>query len=129
MMIRDDVSPCADPASDPFGERLPPAVCMSRQVLGGRFRFESDSAELLALVEAAYGSLPAHRFPNLSPEFRIELRVVRRGDTVTAAEPPPVHMQAGMGLFGGVVDAWNYVLLSPAQRRGLASATRFAPST
>ena len=119
MMIRDDASTYADPASDPFGERIPPAVCMSRHVLGGRFRFESDSAELLSLVEAAYGRLPAHRFPHLSPEFRIELRVVRRGDVATVAEPPAVHMQSGMGLFGGVVDAWNYVLLSPAQRRGL----------
>jgi len=119
MMIRDDVFPCADPAADPFGERLMPAVCMSRHVLGGRFRFESDSAELLSLVESAYGRLPAHRFPHMSPEFRIELRVVRRGDKASAAEPPPVHMQSGMGLFGGVVDAWNYVLLSPAQRRGL----------
>ena len=42
---------------------------MSRQVLGGRFRFESDSIALLELVEAAYGCLPAHRFPGLSPEF------------------------------------------------------------
>lgn len=119
MMFPSDVSLRDDPLSDPFGERLRPAICMSREVLGARFRFESDSIALLELVEAAYGGLPAHRFPGLSPEFHVELRVLPREAGEGFAEPPPVRMQGGRGLLCGVVDASNYVVLAPAQRRGL----------
>jgi hypothetical protein len=119
MMFPSDIPLRDDPLSDPFGERLRPAICMSRQVLGGRFRFESDSIALLELVEAAYGGLPAHRFPGLSPEFHIELRLVRREGAGGFREaPPPVRTQGGRGLLCGVIDAWNYVVLAPAQRRG-----------
>ncbi|NID15928.1 serine kinase [Luteibacter yeojuensis] len=118
-MFPSDVSLRDDPLSDPFGERLRPAICMSRQVLGARFRFESDSIAFLELVEAAYGSLPAQRFPGLSPEFHIELRVVPREAAADVTEPPPVRMQGGRGLLCGVVDASNYMVLAPAQRRGL----------
>lgn len=119
MMFPSDVPLRDDPLSDPFGERLRPAICMSRDVLGARFRFESDSIALLELVEAAYGRLPAHRFPGLSPEFHVELRVVPREAGEGVPEPPPVRMQGGRGLLCGVVDASNYVVLAPAQRRGL----------
>jgi hypothetical protein len=119
MMFPSDTSLRDDPRADPFGERLRPAICMSRHVLGGRFRFESDNIALLELVEAAYGNLPPHRFPGLSPEFHIELRVVPRTEGTALSEPPPVRMQGGKGLLCGVVDACNYVVLVPAQRRGL----------
>ena len=119
MMFPSDTFLRDDPRADPFGERLRPAICMSRQVLGGRFRIESDNIALLELVEAAYGNLPAHRFPGLSPEFRIELRVVPRTSGAALTEPPPVRMQGGKGLLCGVIDACNYVMLVPAQRRGL----------
>lgn len=119
MMFPSDVPLRDDPLSDPFGERLRPAISMSRDVLGARFRFESDSIALLELVEAAYGGLPAHRFPGLSPEFHVELRLVPRASGEFVEEPPPVRMQGGRGLLCGVVDASNYVVLAPAQRRGL----------
>jgi len=119
MISPGDIPIRDDARADPFGERLRPAICMSRQVLGGRFRFESDSIALLELVEAAYGGLPAHRFPGLSPEFHVELRVVPRTTGKALAEPPPVRTQGGKGLLCGVIDECNYVLLVPAQRRGL----------
>lgn len=118
-MFPSDIPLRDDPLADPFGERLRPAICMSREVLGARFRFESDSIALLELVEAAYGGLPGHRFPGLSPEFHVELRVVPRTAGEGFVEPPPVRMQGGRGLLCGVVDASNYVVLAPAQRRGL----------
>ncbi|WP_448100265.1 serine kinase [Luteibacter jiangsuensis] len=119
MINPGDIPARDEPGADPFGERRRPAICMSRQALGGRFRFESDSIALLELVEAAYGGLPAHRFPGLSPEFHVELRVVPRTTGKALAEPPPVRTQGGKGLLCGVIDECNYVLLVPAQRRGL----------
>lgn len=107
---------------DPFHERRPPAHSVCRQVLGGRFRFESDSEALLQLVEAAYGDLP--RAAGEGPEFRIELSLARRHDAPPATvEPPPVRARAGAGFVCGVVDAANYAALFPAERRGLVVAS------
>ncbi len=111
-------------AADPFGERPRGQVSLCRQIMGGRFRFESASAALLALVEAAYAGLPSHRFPRVAPAFRIELRLLpRRPSLPVAAEPPPVRMQSGAGLICGVMDASNYVVLAPAQRQALVVAS------
>ncbi len=114
----------ADAGADPFcewpaGHRH--SVC--RQILGGCFRFESASEALLDLVEAAYASLPAHSLPTGSPEFRIELRLLPRQASPSAVEPPPVRVQSGAGLLCGVMDASNYVVLAPEQRRALVVAS------
>ncbi|WP_254422793.1 serine kinase [Rhodanobacter sp. B05] len=127
-MIDDDgLGFCAgvqDAGADPFCER--PAdrrhsVC--RQILGGCFRFESTSAVLLDLVEAAYAGLPSHHLPMAAPEFRIELRLLPRQVSPNPAEPPMVRVQSGAGLLCGVMDASNYVVLAPEQRRGLVVAS------
>ena len=55
-----------------------PVSGVNRQILGGRFRFESGSEALLGLVDAAYAGLPAHRLPVAGTDFRIELRLVPR---------------------------------------------------
>ena len=112
-----------DAYADPFCERFVRHATMHKQLLGGRFRFESSSQALLDLVEAAYGDLPAHRLPTATPEFRIELRLVAGQPLPRAAEPPPVKMQSGAGLLCGMVDASNYVVVSPAQRRALVVAS------
>lgn len=111
-----------DIRADPFGERWTPhSRC--KQLLGGRFRFESESAALLDLVEAAYGGLPAHRLPAASPEFRIELRLLPERSLLPTSEPPPVRMQFGAGLICGVVDASNYVVITPDRRQALVVAS------
>lgn len=112
-----------DAAADPFGERSREQISLCRQIMGGRFRFESASAALLDLVEAAYAGLPSHRFPMVPPEFHIELRLLPRRAMPPAAEPPPVRMQSGAGLLCGVMDASNYVVLAPAQRQALVVAS------
>jgi hypothetical protein len=108
-----------DLCADPFGERFSPHLCVRKQLLGGRFRFESNSQALLDLVEAAFGGLPQHRLPELAPELRVVLRLVPGRHLPDAAEPPPMQMQSGMGLLFGVVDAMNYVTISPQQRQAL----------
>jgi hypothetical protein len=108
-----------DAGADPFGERAGRHLCVHRQILGARFRFESTSEALMQLVDAAYAGLPPHQLPLAGPEFRIELRLLPRQERSHHAEPPPVQAQSGAGLLCGVMDASNYVMLSPAQRRGL----------
>ncbi|MBE1161887.1 serine kinase [Dyella acidiphila] len=105
--------------TDPFGERRSVHAPLSKQLLGGRFHFQSDSAALLALVEAAYGGLPPHRLPGQIPEFEIELKLLPGRSLRPVHEPPPVRMQAGAGMLCGVINAMNYVAISPAQRQAL----------
>ncbi|TPG11401.1 serine kinase [Rhodanobacter glycinis] len=112
-----------DAAVDPFCERSGRHFSVHKQILGGRFRFESTSQALLHLVESAYGGLPPHQLPMAGPEFRIELRLLPRQAPPGDADPPPVQVQSGAGLLCGVMDASNYVVLSPGQRRGLVVAS------
>ncbi len=128
-LLIDDDGPgfCAgvqDAGADPFCERSTNhrySVC--RQILGGCFHFDSTSAALLDLVEAAYAGLPSHRLLVDAPEFRIELRLLPRQASPNAAEPPPVRVQSGAGLLCGVMDASNYMVLAPEQRRALVVAS------
>jgi len=120
------LTPCAgvrDIPADPFEERRGPVSCVERQILGGRFRFESGSEALFALVDAAYAGLPSQRLPVADAAFRIELRLVSRPAPSPTAEPPPVQVQSGAGLICGVMDAANYVVLDPAQRQALVVAS------
>ena len=113
----------ADSGADPFLERSSKCFSLYRQILGGRFRFDSNDEELLGLVSTTYGGLPGHRFPMPSPDLHIELRLVPRRLPSTAAEPPPVMMQAGAGVLCGVMDASNYAIVAPAQYRALVVAS------
>jgi hypothetical protein len=112
----------ADLVADPFSERLGTTRCLSKQILGGRFIFSSQSDALLNLVETTYGGLPGHLLSGDSSEFHIELRLVRRAHRATRT-PPLVQMQSGAGLLCGVMDASNYVVLLPAQCKALVVAS------
>jgi hypothetical protein len=112
-----------DMHDDPFGERSFRHSPVYKQLLGGHFCFESTSEALLDLVEAAYGDLPPHRFPKHVPECRIELKLVPGRRLPHAIEPPPVQMQAAAGFLCGVMDASNYVMVSPDQRQALVVAS------
>lgn len=103
---------------DPFGEQRPRRHGVRKQVLGASFHFESDSPALLALVEAAYAGLPAHRFDG-APQFHITLDVVARAPRLPVAEPPPVRTHAAAGLLCGVMDECNYLMVSVAERRAM----------
>ena len=113
----------ADLGADPFLERSSKCFSLYRQILGGRFRFDSNSEELLALAGATYGGLPGHHFPLPSPDLQVELRLAPRQSASIAAEPPPVMMQAGAGVLCGVMDASNYAIVAPAQYRALVVAS------
>jgi hypothetical protein len=109
---------------DPFLERTGEREIVRVQALGGDFRFESDSPELLHLVRLAYAGLPPHRLPVSAAEFHIELRLLPGRAAKGAGEPPPVRAQSGAGLLCGVMDECNYVVMSPEQGRALVVASR-----
>ena len=117
---RYDVS---DIMADPFCERSSHRFSMQKQILGGCFKFESNSEALLHLVEGAYAGLPQHHLPVAASPFHIELRLVSRYALPESVEPPPMQMQSGSGLLSSVMDAFNYVMLVPDQQRALIVAS------
>jgi hypothetical protein len=107
--------------ADPFGERAGPAAHRELQLLGGRFRFESESPRMLRLVDAAFQGLPRHRLSTIIPRLSVRL-VLRSGGRPRARrqmEPPPLGMFSGAGLLGGATDRSDFVVLSPMERSAL----------
>lgn len=114
--------------SDPFGERSPMLARKPLQLLGGRFRFDSNSPELLRLVDSAYAGLPRHRLSTEAPELRVRLLLTSppkasesagRQHTLDRSRPPPLAMMNGAGLLGGATVSSNVVVLSPREGAAL----------
>jgi hypothetical protein len=116
-LLTGDLSP------DPFLERMPERYSMDVHVLGGHFHFTSDSAALIDVVATAYAGLPAHALPVASPGFHVELRLAPAGAGPSTEDLPPARMQSGAGFLCGVMDANNYAVLFPEQRRALVVAS------
>lgn len=106
---------------DPFGERSAVGARRDLQLLGGRFRFETNSRRLLRLVDAAFGGLPRHRLSAIPPrlEVRLVLRPGGRPQSRSRLEPAPFSMFSGAGLLAGATDQSNFVVLSPQERSAL----------
>jgi hypothetical protein len=124
----------ADTESDPFGERIAAtSIRTGLQLMGGRFHFDSNSPELLRLVDAAYAGLPPHRFSSNPPEFRVRLMLTpgprqrRRSPARIArrqSDPPPIFMLNSADFLGGATEASTFVVLSLQQRSALVSVSR-----
>jgi hypothetical protein len=113
-----------DSDADPFGERTP-TMREHLQLLGARFQFESNSRQLLHLVESAYGDLPRHRLSDAAPRLTVRLQLMAGGPPGSrrALEPPPVTMTSGGGFLGGATQGSNFVVLSPQERSALVSVS------
>jgi hypothetical protein len=114
--------------ADPYGEGAFVPVRKPVNLLGGRFHFESNSKELLALVDAAYAGLPSHLFSSKPKTFRIKLMLtpapaksIRR--RARQKEPPPISMLHGAGFLGSATPSSTFVVLSPKDRTGLVSVS------
>ena len=59
-MTRKPDTTVPDLLADPFEERSQMIARKPIQMLGGRFQFESNSPQLLRLVDSAYLGLPGH---------------------------------------------------------------------
>lgn len=105
--------------SDPFGEHSAPFASKRVQLLGAQFQFNSNSRELMKLVEAAYARLPRHTLAPTSDVLSINLILSAKAGRPSRTEPPPLAMLGGSGLLGGATDSSNFVLISPAGRAAL----------
>jgi hypothetical protein len=115
----------SDPHPDPFAERTRVRTRGPLQLLGGRFHFESDSAELLGLVNWAYAGLPAHALLARSPQFNVRLVLNAAAPQRRARqEPPELTLVGGAGLLGGVAGAASFVAMSPDQAGALVVVSR-----
>jgi hypothetical protein len=120
--------------SDPFGERPRSIISRQVQLMGGRFRFESDSRALMGLVDDAYAGLPGHRLSSTPPDFKVRLIVSppapealrRKKPARKRTEPAPISMLSGAGFLGAATESSTFVLLSPAERTALISVDRQA---
>jgi hypothetical protein len=115
--------------SDPFGERSTTSARKRFHLLGGEFHFESNSPELLRLVEHAYKGLPRHRFSSVPPIFRVKLMLTPTASDHAhrlgaRAEPPPIAMLQGADFLGGATSTSTFVVFSPEQRTALVSVSR-----
>jgi len=116
-----------DLLADPFDERSQMIAREPIQMLGGRFQFESNSPQLLRLVDSAYFGLPGHRLGKVAPRLRVRLLLsARRARSRPRRhpEPPPLAMLSGPGYLGGATDSSNFVVLSPLARTALVVLSR-----
>jgi hypothetical protein len=108
---------------DPFRERAPSLVRERLQLLGGRFQFESNSRELLQLVDWAYAGLPRHRLSTVVPRLRVRLLLTSGKRPHARSEPPPLEMFSGAGFLGGTTDSSDFVVLSPQEGTALVTVS------
>jgi hypothetical protein len=115
----------ADPHPDPFAERKRVRTRRPLHLLGGRFHFESNSTELLRLVDWAYAGLPAHALLARAPLFNVSLVLHGAAPSRrTRTEPPELTLVSGAGFLGGVAGAASFVTLAPAQGGALVAVAR-----
>ena len=118
-----------DIEADPFGERLALLKHKPVCILGGRFRFSSNSSRLLELVEHAYCGLPRQILSDVVPDFRVQFllgaqmppaagRYRRRA---TQTEPVPPRLVQGAGLLAGASAESNLVVIAPRERAALVA--------
>lgn len=108
-----------EPLPDPFEERSAVRVHRDIQVLGARVRFESNSEQLLQLVDSAYAGLPRHRLSHVQPQLRIRLVLTSLERKGNSAEPASLQMASGAGLLAGATESSNFVVVSPREQGAL----------
>ncbi len=111
-------------APDPFGEYPRRLYHARAHLLGGAFEFESSSRSLARLVESAYSGLPRHRLPGVTARFGVRLQLTRDDGMDSTTTPPLPLLQGGAGLVTGVMNAANFAVVCPAERKGLIAISR-----
>jgi hypothetical protein len=105
--------------SDPFEERSAVRLHRDIHVLGARVRFESNSEELLRLVDSAYAGLPRHKLSRVEPQLRVRLVLTSAERKCASAEPAPLQMMSGAGFLAGATESSSFVVVSPHEKGAL----------
>jgi hypothetical protein len=97
---------------DPFAEGSAATLYRDIHVLGARVRFESNSEELLRLVDSAYAGLPRHELSPVVPQLRVRLVLTSPERKRASAAPAPLQMMSGAGLLAGATASSDFVAVS-----------------
>lgn len=108
---------------DPFLERAARLERGPLQLLGGRFRFESNSRELLCSVDSAYRDLPPHRLSPVVPRMRVGLQLTSSKPSRRRSEPQPLQMSSSAEWVAGATGSSNFVVVSAAERSALVGVS------
>jgi hypothetical protein len=119
MTRKEKDPPRPDISADPFRERLPPIARGHLQLLGGHVEFQSNSVQLMRLVDSAYANLPPHKFAGAIPRLRVRLELTSRRRRDKRLEPPPFEMLSGAGFLCEATGSSNFVAVSPRERTAL----------
>ena len=109
--------------ADPFEERSTVAMYRDIHLLGARVRFESDSEDLLRLVDWAYAGLPSHKLSRVAPRLRVRLVLTSPERRRARAEPAPLQMMSGGGMLAGAAESSGFVVVSANERGALVVVT------
>jgi energy-coupling factor transporter ATP-binding protein EcfA2 len=109
--------------ADPFEERSTVGSHRDIHLLGARIRFESNSEDLLRLVDSAYAGLPQHKLSRVAPRLRVRLVLTSPERKRTRVEPAPLQMMSGGGLLAGAAESSSFVVVSPRERGALVVVT------
>jgi hypothetical protein len=114
-----------DLLADPFGERSAVGMYRDLHLLGARVRFESNSEDLLRLVDSAYAGLPRHRLTRVTPHLRVRLLLTspERKRKRANADPDPLQMMSGAGLIAAATGSSSFMVVSPEDRGALVAVT------
>jgi hypothetical protein len=110
-------------SSDPFAERSVVGMHRDIHVLGARVRFESNSENLLRLVDSAYAGLPRHKLSRVAPRLRVRLVLISSERKGRRLEPTPLQMMSGGGLLAAAADSSSFVVVSAHERAALVVVT------
>lgn len=97
---------------------------MTLRLLGARFVFESESAELMRLVEWAYAGLPRHALSARVPRLAVGLVLGGRLGARKSAEPPALAMSSGVGFLCGASPKTSMTAVCPSGRAALVVVGR-----
>jgi len=114
--------------ADPFHERSGKLTRGPLQLLGAKFEFESNSEQLMQLVDLAYARLPRHRLPGVVPRLRVGLLLTSSQAAAnkgrrSGSEPPPLQMFSGAGFVGGATGSSDFVMVSQVERTALVGVS------
>jgi hypothetical protein len=105
--------------ADPFREHSSIIARAPQALLGAKFSFESNSRQLLRLVDSAYARLPMQRLPGTAPAVRVRLLLTAPAFGRSRSAPPLLETFSAAGLVGGATGASNLVMVAPEARSAL----------